>query len=51
MLWLAVGNIVREQASKLRADPTPQFLAGLAEVIWTQIGQYQPPATGNASFH
>lgn len=38
MLWLAVGNIVREQAGKLQTDATPQFLGGLSEVVWTQIG-------------
>ncbi|KAK2748004.1 hypothetical protein FQN57_001595 [Myotisia sp. PD_48] len=37
MLWHAVGTIAHEQTNMLQADPTPQFLAGLSELIWTQI--------------
>ena len=37
-LWYHIGKIVDEETFKLGVNATPQFIAGLTEIVWAQIG-------------
>ncbi|KAK4228777.1 kinetochore component CENP-S-domain-containing protein [Podospora fimiseda] len=36
-LWFSTGKIVDDQSLRLNRNATPQFIAALNEVLWTQI--------------
>jgi hypothetical protein len=37
-LWLHVGKVVDEESINLGVNATPQFIAGLMELVWAQLG-------------
>ncbi|EFE33124.1 uncharacterized protein ARB_07876 [Trichophyton benhamiae CBS 112371] len=38
MLWYTLGNLTREHADLFDTEVTPQFIAGLVEITWAQLG-------------
>ena len=38
-LWFSIGKTVDEETSKVGIKTTSQFIAGLAEMVWSQIGK------------
>ena len=39
-LWYALGNYVDEECLAQNLNATPQFIAALTELVWTQIGAH-----------
>ncbi|QIW97282.1 hypothetical protein AMS68_002800 [Peltaster fructicola] len=40
-LWYHVGNMIDSVAIEQNINTTPQFIGGLSEMLWSQIGK--PP--------
>ncbi|KAK0652141.1 kinetochore component CENP-S-domain-containing protein [Cercophora newfieldiana] len=36
-LWFSVGKIVDEESMRRNMNATPQFIAALTEMLWTQL--------------